>query len=224
MKKIIVMALAAITMVSASFALNLSLGVRANLGKNLDNDLSNISAEISSINAESDFEYGFGVMANAAILGGLGVQAELNLTKGKVNFSGVSSIGDKPVTNNYDTWLLDVPVMLWLNLDVWKLTVGFGGGVNMAFDLNSGSLAEMYSQTEALVKDNLFKMGAAAGADVKFFVTDSFALVVSGRWIMDFEKKTASFEIGEGLDLEYPTVEFQRNSVYGGIGVELKLL
>lgn len=217
MKKIIVAIVLAISMVSASFALDFSIGARGNLGRNLSNSISSTWNELSQTTMDTPFEFGFGAYANFALLGGLGVQAEVNLTKSKIQFNNQSY-----TTSDYETWLLDIPAMLWLNLDLWKFTVGFGAGINFAFDLKSGSIAEMYSQTSNLVKDNLFKMGLICGADFKFYITNNIGLVLDARWILDFSKKTATYDLGFGGGIDYPTIEFKRNSLYAGLGLEFK--
>lgn len=221
MKKIIAAIVMTVCMVSATFALDFSIGARGNFGRNLSTDMDTTWAELANTKMDTPFEFGFGAYTNFALLGGLGVQAELNLTKSKIQFTNPGQPTEY-VTADYDTWLLDVPVMVWLNLDVWRLTVGFGAGVNFAFDLQAGSISDLYAQTKDAVKDNIFKMGFVCGADFKFYITNNIGLVLDARWIIDFKKKTASYPIMDGVDIDYPTVEFQRNSFYAGLGLEFK--
>lgn len=221
MKKIIAAIVMTVCMVSATFALDFSIGARGNFGRNLSTDMDTTWTELANTKMDTPFEFGFGAYTNFALLGGLGVQAELNLTKSKIQFTNPGQPTEY-VTADYDTWLLDVPVMVWLNLDVWRLTVGFGAGVNFAFDLQAGSISDLYAQTKDAVKDNIFKMGFVCGADFKFYITNNIGLVLDARWIIDFKKKTASYPIMDGVDIDYPTVEFQRNSFYAGLGLEFK--
>jgi len=180
MKKIIAAIVMTVCMVSATFALDFSIGARGNLGRNLSTDMESSWSEIASTTMETPFEFGFGAYTNFALLGGLGVQAELNLTKSKIQFND-STQDPGYQTADYDTWLLDVPVMVWLNLDVWRMTVGFGAGVNFAFDLQAGSISDLYAQTKDAVKDNIFKMGFVCGADFKFYVTNNIGIVLDAR-------------------------------------------
>ena len=223
MKKIIAAIVMTVCMVSATFALDFEVGARGNFGRNLSTDMESTWTDIANTKMDTPFEFGFGAYANFALLGGLGVQAELNLTKSKIQFSNSTSVSSPEYnTYDYDTWLLDVPVMAWLNLDLWKFTVGFGAGVNFAFDLQAGSISDLYAQTKDLVKDNVFKMGFVCGADFKFYITNHIGLVLDARWIIDFAKKTATYDIGPGMGVDYPTIEFQRNSFYAGLGLEFK--
>ena len=120
MKKIIAAIVMTVCMVSATFALDFSIGARGNFGRNLSTDMESTWTELATTKMDTPFEFGFGAYTNFALLGGLGVQAELNLTKSKIQFkNSSSSIPDGYDTYDYDTWLLDVPVMVWLNLDVW---------------------------------------------------------------------------------------------------------
>ena len=222
MKKIIAAIVMTVCMVSATFALDFSIGARGNFGRNLSTDMESPWSELATTKMDTPFEFGFGAYTNFALLGGLGVQAELNLTKSKIQFkNSASTIPDGYDTYDYDTWLLDVPVMVWLNLDVWRLTVGFGAGVNFAFDLNAGNLSDVYAQTKAAVKSNTFKTGFVCGADLKFYITNNFGIVLDGRWSIDFTKKTASYDLGP-TSVNYPTIDFQRNSFYAGLGLEFK--
>lgn len=217
MKKIIALAIVAFSMVTSSFALNLSIGARGNAGLNLDvnqDAIQQVTDEAKKITKDSAFDVGFGLYANAALLGGLGVQAEANFVTSNTSFNGAVN-GEKI---DYDTMLLDVPVMVWLNLDLANFVVGFGVGPNFSTRIN-----EM-SEIKGLSKD-VFKMGAAAGVDAKIFLTGNLALVASVRYIMDFTKtevpiKIQDYEVGG----TYPQLDFTRKSLYGGIGLEYKIL
>lgn len=225
MKKLIALAVAAVTLVSATFALDFEIGGRFFMGTNLGkttllevkNDPSN---ELTNINLDSALDYGFGAYANFALFGGLGVQGEANLTKGSASLKGLVS-GKK--AEKYEIWTLDLPVMVWANFDLWKFTIGAGAGVNFSCDLQSGGLKSLYNQVSLNAKDNMFRTGFVCGADAKFYFTKHLGLVASGRFVMDFKKKDVPVSV-ENTDssISIPTIEFSRRSLYGGIGLEWK--
>ena len=206
MKKIIALAIVAVSMVSASFALDFSIGARGIAGMNLDPAESVNNAKVEK---DAVYDFGFGVNANFALLGSLGVQGEANFitSKGKFTENGVDA-------NDYATILMDMPVMLWLNLDLWKFTLGFGAGPNFSATLNE------YSEIKAM--SDRFKVGICAGVDGKFYLTNHLGLVASIRYIMDFQKTSVPIEI-EGYEAgSCPSVEYTRKSLYGGLGLEWK--
>lgn len=207
MKKIIALAIVAISMVSASFALDFSIGARGIAGMNLDpaDSVNNAKVEKDAV-----YDFGFGVNANFALLGSLGLQGEANFITSKGKFDDLT----KNKTAEYDTILMDMPVMLWLNLDLWKFTLGFGAGPNFSATLNE------YSEIKAM--SDRFKVGICAGVDGKFYLTNHLGLVASIRYIMDFQKTSVPIEV-QGVNVgEYPSVEYTRKSLYGGLGLEWK--
>lgn len=207
MKKIIALAIVAISMVSASFALDFSIGARGIAGMNLDpaDSVNNAKVEKDAV-----YDFGFGVNANFALLGSLGLQGEANFITSKGKFDDLTN----SKTVEYDTILMDMPVMLWLNLDLWKFTLGFGAGPNFSATLNE------YSEIEAM--SDMFKVGICAGVDGKFYLTNHLGLVASIRYIMDFQKTSVPIVI-EGYEAgSYPSVEYTRKSLYGGLGLEWK--
>lgn len=207
MKKIIALAIVAISMVSASFALDFSIGARGIAGMNLDpaDSVNNAKVEKDAV-----YDFGFGVNANFALLGSLGLQGEANFITSKGKFDDLTN----SKTVEYDTILMDMPVMLWLNLDLWKFTLGFGAGPNFSATLNE------YSEIEAM--SDRFKVGICAGVDGKFYLTNHLGLVASIRYIMDFQKTSVPIEV-QGVSVgEYPSVEYTRKSLYGGLGLEWK--
>lgn len=210
MKKIIALAIVAISMVSASFALDLSIGVRGIAGMNLDPSKS-VDQAGPEIKKDAVYDFGFGVNANFALLGSLGIQGEANFITSKGKFDDLS----KNKTAEYDTILMDIPVMVWLNLDLWKFTLGFGAGPNFSTTLNE------YSDIKATKKD-AFKVGICAGVDGKFYFTNHLGLVASVRYVMDFQKTEVPIVV-EGYAVgSYPSVEYSRKSLYGGLGLEWK--
>ena len=87
MKKIIAIAITAICLVSASFALDLEFGARAILGSNLDPE-SSLRDSAITIKDSDTFDFGFGAYGNFALFGGLGIQAEANYIKSSITFLG----------------------------------------------------------------------------------------------------------------------------------------
>ena len=207
MKKIIALAIVAISMVSASFALDFSIGARGIGGMNLDpaDSVNNAKVEKDAV-----YDFGFGVNANFALLGSLGLQGEANFITSKGKFDDLTN----SKTVEYDTILMDMPVMLWLNLDLWKFTLGIGAGPNFSATLNE------YSEIEAM--SDRFKVGICAGVDGKFYLTNHLGLVASIRYIMDFQKTSVPIEVQGQEVASYPSVEYTRKSLYGGLGLEWK--
>lgn len=222
MKKIITSIIIAMTMVASSFALDFSIGAKGVLSTNLDPE-SKVSFKDTYTNLKTNpvFDGGFGVFANFALLGGLGVQAEANFITSNVNFA----LEDNKVAD-YESLVMDVPVMLWLNLPIWKLSLGLGAGVNFSTELNRS--VEGSAGYVQQIKENQFKMGFVAGADFKIYFTKHLGLVMGGRYIIDFNKTTVPL-VGDGDtgigavdELERPSIEFTRKNLSGGVGLEFK--
>ncbi len=207
MKKIIAIAITAICLASASFALDLEFGGRAILGRNIAPD-GEWSKAVEEAKVDKTFDFGGGAYANFALFGGLGIQAEANYVKSSITFND-----DSNDQVNYDLHTLDLSPMVWLNLDLWKLTIGFGAGPN--FSILVGSAGDV---VKASKQD--FDMGLIAGADFKFYFTDHLGLVLSGRYVMDFEREEIDvYGVNTGVSKYDPS----RKTVYGGLGIEWKL-
>jgi hypothetical protein len=220
MKKIITSIIIAMTMVASSFALDFSIGAKGVLSTNLDPE-SKVSFKDTYTNLKTNpvFDGGFGVFANFALLGGLGVQAEANFTTSNVNFA----LEENKVVD-YESLVMDVPVMLWLNLPIWKLSLGLGAGVNFSTELNRS--VEGTSGYVQQIKESQFKMGFVTGADFKIYFTKHLGLVMGGRYIIDFNKTTVPLVEETGIEavdkLERPSIEFTRKNLSGGVGLEFK--
>ena len=222
MKKIITSIIIAMTMVASSFALDFSIGAKGVLSTNLDPESKiSVSNTVEKLKTNPVFDGGFGVFANFALLGGLGVQAEANFITSNVNFA----LEDNKVAD-YESLVMDVPVMLWLNLPIWKLSLGLGAGVNFSTELNRS--VEGSTGYVQQIKENQFKMGFVAGADFKIYFTKHLGLVMGGRYIIDFNKTTVPL-VGDGDtgigavdELERPSIEFTRKNLTGGVGLEFK--
>lgn len=214
MKKIIAMAVAAICLVSASFALDLEFGGRAILGRNLDGGT--FKENMAEAKQDQTFDLGFGAYANFALFGGLGIQAEANYVKSSIDFNTRDDNGKRKKVE-YEMHTLDLAPMVWLNLDLWKLTIGAGIGPD--FEIPLASLGDIKG-----AKKQDFQVGLITGADVKFYFTDHLGLVLSGRYVIDWEKKDVEIKVGDmGTGASYPTYAFSRKTVYGGLGLEYKL-
>lgn len=211
MKKIIAMALAAVLMVSAASALDLEFGGRAILGRNLDSGT--FKENMAAAKQDKTYDFGFGIYGNFALFGGLGIQAEANYVKSSITFA---KEGKEEV--QYDMHTLDLSPMLWLNLDLWKFTIGFGAGPN--FEIPLASLGDIKN-----AKKQDFTVGLIAGADFKFYFTEHLGLVLSGRFVTDWQKKDVPIEVnGYNTGSSYPSYEFTRKSLYGGLGLEFKII
>jgi len=228
MKKIIASAIMAVFMVSASFALNLELGAKFIAGQNVAEDAS-ATDTVKGLSADSSFEFGAAAYLNFALFGGLGIQIEPTLIKSNVTFSG----NTMTVNQEYDVMTLDIPVMVWLNLDLWKLTIGAGGGVDFSMELNrNATLAEAATQVKDAATAAANDMSSTSfawivGVDGKFYITDHLGIVASVRYIMDINTKevpvtveVADYEVDSGVT--YPSIEYGRRFLYGGLGIEFK--
>ncbi len=221
MKKLLSVLAITATIASSSFALSAGIGGTGFLGKDIAESTATteIANDVKSVTLDTNLNYGFGAYGYLGILGGLGVQAEANLTKGTTSISGLQE-GD---VSDFELWTLDVPVMLWANFDFGPLTVGGGAGVNFSFSLDSGSISELYSQTKANYSDNNYRTGLAAGLNAKLFLGDHFGLVVQGLFIAEFDPTTIPVNIEDYTSDELPTISYTRRSIYGSIGIEYKL-
>jgi len=210
MKKIIAMAVTAVLMLSASFALDLEAGVHGILGRNLDSG--SFEDNLNAAKEDKTFDYGFGAYANFALFGGLGIQAEANYVTSSITFAQEGADNVK-----YNMHILDLSPMIWLNLDLWRFTIGFGAGPD--FEIPLASLGDISN-----AKKQDFTVGLISGADVKYYFTDHLGLVLSGRFICDWKKKDVPIEVnGYQLgDATYPSYSFARRTLYGGLGLEFK--
>lgn len=216
MKKIIAMAVAAVCLVSATFALDLELGGRAILGRNLTEGT--VKDNFAQAKEDKTFDFGGGAYVHFALLGGLGIQAEGNYIKSSVDFKKSEAEADGSYkTVAYDMHTLDLAPMLWFSGQIWK--IGLGAGVGPNFSIVIPAADGLSSVTKKSKED--FKVGLIAGADVKFYFTKHLGLVLSGRYLMDFKEK--SIEI-YGIDTGAKEYNINRKTFYGGLGLEFKLI
>lgn len=215
MKKIISMAVAAVLMVSALSALELEFGARGILGRNLDKG--SFKDNVAQAKEDKTFDAGFGVYGMFALFGNLGIQAEANYVKSSMNFN-VKDENGKTQKKEYEIHTLDLAPMVWLNLPLGKLAIGLGAGPN--FSIPVAQIGDVKN-----AKKDDFKMGVIGGADFKFYFTDHLGLVLSGRYVAEWEKRNATITAyGQEVETPLPEYSFNRKTIYGGVGLEFKLL
>ncbi len=209
MKKIIAMAVAAVCLVNAVFGLDLAIGAKASLGRNLDSGT--FKDNYAQAKQDKTYDFGFGAYAQIAF-----IQLEGNYVKSSIEFNNEGENAKKETV--YESHTVDLSPMLWLNVDLWKLAIGFGVGPNFAIQVN-----ELGDVKNAKKQD--FKLGIIGGADIKFYFTDHLGIVLSGRYVTDFQKKNVTIEAyGQEVETPVPEYSFNRKSIYGGLGLEFKLL
>ncbi len=210
MKKIIAMAIATICLVSATFALNFEIGARGILGYNMALN-SDFKTEYSEATAGKVFDSGFGLYSNFALFNALGIQVEANYIQGSKDFNNKST-GE---TTPFAIRTLDLAPMVMLNLDLWKFTISLGAGPNFSIPITNTLTGDLKA-----AKSEDFKMGLIGGADFKFYITDHLGIVLSGRYIGEFNERKITV-----YNVETPYTEYipSRKTVYGGLGVEWKV-
>ncbi|MCI5605991.1 MAG: hypothetical protein SPE59_02395 [Treponema sp.] len=203
MKKLLAVAVMAVTMISSTFALNLSVGVKGLAGANVG---TNIVENAQKISSDTAFIYGAGAYIDFSIFGPAGFQIGANFSNNEV------TTDDGSFTN----YLLDVPVMLWADFKIGPVGIGAGGGLNLSFVVDSISKDSVVSS----VTSNVFNYGITAGANAKFYPKKFFAIVVGATYVLDISPTKitpASVVSGE------PLLTFNRGILSGNLGVEFKL-
>lgn len=221
MKKIITLAVIMTNLLASSFALTLSVGGTGFLGTDIAENTATteIASEVKNVRLDTNLNYGFGLYGNLSVFGGLGVQVEANLTKGSTSINGLSE-GN---VSDYDTWILDIPVMLWDNFSIGPLVVGLGAGLNFSFDLASGDMSSLFAQAKASYSDDNYRTGFAGGANVKFYLGQNLGIVAKGLFIADFNPKTVELAVENyAVSGETLSISYTRRSLYGAIGLEYK--
>lgn len=215
MKKLLAIAITAICMVTSTFALGFEIGGRGFLGTNFADDATfkDVGDQLKKITFESEFDYGFGAYANISILGGLGVQGELNLVKGKTKLSEAINGGAK----DFETWTIDVPLMVWINQDIGSFAFGLGAGPNFSVHIPTGTFKECYENVITSFKDNMFNIGAIFGIDLKFYFNDHFGLNLGARYITDFSSTKIPLLADKG------DADYKRKSLYANLGLQFRL-
>ena len=198
MKKILGILIIAATMISSSFALGLSIGGRGLIGGNID------KIQNATKTKGEGLVYGGGAYVNLEVLGGLGVQAEANFVSNQVGSS-----------ENIN--LVDIPLMLWYNFDVFDVvSFGLGAGVNFSTITNN--------VFQDIKNFNTWNTGLAAGANFKVFFNKHFGLVLGVNGVFDFTKRSnedIAADVVNGQDAKF--INTERQAVYGTLGAEFRL-
>lgn len=219
MKKILALLIATVCLAGTTFALDFEVGAKFNLGKDLAEGQT-VKGTLENLDLTSDFKFGGSAYVHASLLPFLGVQIEPTIFKSEINFAN----NELNTTAKYDALVLDIPVMYWSSIQIWKLAVGVGAGVNFSKDFTG-----MKDPFVEIKKDlSSFAIGLAAGADAKVYINKHLGVVASMRYIMDLAKKTVpvvieiedmSYDTGKSYD----TIEIARRFLYGSVGLEFKL-
>lgn len=233
MKKIVALVFAAVCFVGTSFALDFEVGIKGNLGRDLTEGnivtfVTDTANDPKNFDMESAFAFGGSAYVHASIFPFLGFQIEPTLFTSNVKFNGEGF----DQTEKYSALTLDIPVMYWNSIKIWKLGVGVGIGVNFStdFPLDANYLDYAKDTANALINDpKSFAIGGIAGVDAKLYINKHFGIVASARYVMDFTAKEVPIvvEVIDGVNYDtgktYPSAEIKRQFVYGSIGVEYKL-
>ena len=108
MKKIISILTGALLLTASTFAMDLSVGVKGNLG-----------GDASGIDGAA---LGGGVYVNLDLINGFGVQIEGDITACKITNDDGLVVNEAAVIN--------LPVMAWYNYNFTRFVIGGGAGIN----------------------------------------------------------------------------------------------
>ncbi|MDD7416498.1 MAG: hypothetical protein SPI86_08030 [Treponemataceae bacterium] len=213
MKKIFAVVITSVLLISTTFAFGLGAGAKGTLGMNFGaND--SIAESFQNITKDTAFDAGGGVYVYMSFLPFLGIQAEANLISSSVSFASASNAD---LVQTYEQLLLDLSPMFWNVYDLWIFQLAFGVGPNFSIALKE--LADLQSATQ-----DRFTLGLICGADLKIFFGDHLGLVIGGRFICEWDKTDVPVTVaGYDTGSSYPTVEFPRRTLYGSVGLELKI-
>lgn len=199
MKKLLGTLIVAVTLVSATFGLNLSIGGRGMIGSNVGNRNPNLDGIVS----------GGGGYVNLGLIGGFGLQGEMNFV------SSTIAVGENSATFT-PCEVIDFPVLAWYNASLANNVV-FGGGIGLNFSSYSDkSYVNQY--------DSRFNVGLALGLNLKYFFTDSFGIVLGGNAVFDFMKTQKTTSSGGATTIVWDTNDGSRKAIYGSIGLEFRVL
>ena len=213
MKKLLGILIVATTLISSTFAFSLSVGGRGLVGGRLD------TIKNAGQDNGAGLSLGGGVNAHLELFGGLGAQAEANFVVNKLPAGNIT--------------LIDLPVMGWYQLDLFKdtIAIGFGIGPNFSniFTDFSSLVKNMPGSTPndvaAVDGKQTWNTGLAIGANFKIFFGEKrhFGVVLGANAVFDF----TSNEFFNALAAENKTNAFfgdsedgKRKEIYGTIGIE----
>lgn len=197
MKKFFISIALFATFVFTAPALSLAMGARGLLGGNLQTDDSGLDG----------FMCGGGAYLNLDLIGGFGLQGELNYIANKI------STGTREVTfTHYE--ILDIPFFIWYNLKLDPIAVGGGVGIN--FSNYPGDAVE--------TKGSLTNLGLAVGANLKLYFSDFIGLVLGANGVFDFFPTVVKSEdtAENSTTYTFNDASYKRKSLYGSVGLELR--
>ena len=197
MKKILSVLFISLSLMVSTFAIEFTLGGRFTAGGNINPDASGYQGGLT----------GGGIFFNLDLFGGLGFQVEHNFSNQKVTANGSS-------LTFTDYGLIDTPIYIWYNATLGPIGLGGGLGVNFAY------CPKRYSANA----DDVINVGLAAGANLIFYLTHHFGLVLSGNYVWDFAPTvTKKMDYSSGsVTYYYDSTEISRMSVYGAFGVQYR--
>ena len=208
MKKLLGILIVATTLISSTFAFSLSVGGRGLVGGRLD------TIKNAGQDNGAGLSLGGGVNAHLELFGGLGAQAEANFVVNKLPGGNIT--------------LVDLPVMGWYQLDLFKDTIAIGFGIGPNFSNIFTDLNTLVKDVPNIKDESKWNTGLAIGAAFKIFFGEKkhVGLVLGANAVFDFtaneffnalaqpggeNKKNALF--GDSAD-------GKRKEIYGTIGLE----
>ena len=199
MKKVLGLLIVSLTLIASAFSFSFSLGGNFSFGGNVGNEYPEADGMV----------LGGGFVVNTELIGGFGVQAEVNLV-GRTIKTGENSI----TFSKNSCKVIDVPIMAFYNYPINdRLKVGGGAGINLGFYSDPA-----YKNSKSNSNMNI---GLAIGGNLKYYVFQNFGLVLGLLGVFDFlptTKETTSNEttyiFGDGAT---------RKGIYGTVGVEFRL-
>lgn len=197
MKKILCVLFTTMALVSASFALEVSVGARGAVGGNVGNVNSKYNGVVT----------GGAFYANLNLFNGFGLQAEIDIVSNTIT-TGERSITFKPCE------IIDIPVMAWYNHRIGNFAIGGGAGLNLSLYSDRSYKTENNSRTN---------IGFALAGNAKYYFSKMFGIVLGVNSVFDFmpTKKTES-STGE-VTVIFGTADKARKAVFGSIGLEVRL-
>lgn len=147
---------------------------------------------------------GGGFDINFDLINGFGIQVESNIAPSTITSTddGVTFV------NNMNVF---IPVMAWYNAKFDWFGIGAGAGLSCV-------LSENYAENTSNMK-----MGLSAGAKVRFFVSESFAIVLGVTGNLDCFPTVIKESTEDSRNYKMEGSDFSRNAIYGSIGVEYNL-
>jgi hypothetical protein len=144
---------------------------------------------------------GGGLDINLDFAKGFGLQIESNIAPSTIT----STKDGLTVANNM---MVQIPVMAWYNARFNWFGFGLGTGISCI-------LSENYPENSSNMK-----MGLSAGARMRFFVSENFAISLGATGNLDCFPTVIKTNTENGKNYKSEKSDFSRNAIYGSIGVE----